>query len=52
METHQKTPEKGGEIEDLSEEEQFLRKKVMQKSTRPVHQIKKGQKLSLVKNLL
>src|SRR6266536_1108672 len=39
------------QIEDLSEEEQFLRKKVMQKSTKPVHQTK-DQKLSLVKNLL
>ncbi len=39
------------QIEDLSEEEQFLRKKVMQKSIKPVHQTK-DQKLSLVKNLL
>src|SRR6266536_4234906 len=39
------------QIEDLSEEEQFLRKKAMQKSIKPVHQIK-NQKLSLVKNLL
>src|SRR6266498_4819013 len=51
METQPKTPEKRGEIEDLSEEEQFLRKKAMQKSTKPVHQIK-DQKLSLIKNLL
>src|SRR6266487_5468512 len=63
METQPKTPEKRGkiedlqmsspeiQIEDLSEEEQFLRKKAMQKSTKPVHQIK-DQKLSLVKNLL
>src|SRR6266516_1953582 len=39
------------QIEDLSEEKQFLRKKTIQKSTKPVHQIK-DQKLSLVKNLL
>jgi len=39
------------QIEDLSEEKQFLRKKTMQKSTKPVHQTK-DQKLSLVKNLL
>ncbi len=39
------------QIEDLSEEKQFLRKKVIQKSTKPVHQTK-NQKLSLVKNLL
>src|SRR6266511_6189513 len=39
------------QIEDLSEEKLFLRKKIMQKSTEPVHQIK-DQKLSLVKNLL
>src|SRR6266536_1034586 len=39
------------QIEDLSEEEQFLRKKTIQKSTKPVHQTK-DQKLSLVKNLL
>src|SRR6266511_5040929 len=39
------------QIEDLSEEEQFLRKKAIQKSTKPVHQTK-DQKLSLVKNLL
>src|SRR6266487_3170569 len=63
METQPKTPEKRGEIvdlqmsspevriKDLSEEEQFLRKKAMQKSTKPVHQTK-DQKLSLVKNLL
>src|SRR6266487_6641300 len=63
METQPKTPEKRGEIEDLqisspeiqiedlSEEEQFLRKKAMQKSTKLVHQTK-DQKLSLVKNLL
>ncbi len=63
METQPKTPEKRGEIEDLqmsspevqiedlSEEEQFLRKKAMQKSTKPAHQTK-DQKLSLVKNLL
>src|SRR6266498_2604948 len=64
METQPKTPEKRGEIEDLqmsspevqieylSEEEQFLRKKkAMQKSIKPVHQTK-GQKLLLVKNLL
>ena len=38
-------------IKDLSEEEQFLRKKVIQKSTKPVHQTK-NQKLSLVINLL
>ncbi len=42
METQPKTPEKEGGIEDLSEEEQFLRKKVMQKSIKPVHQTKKG----------
>src|SRR6266536_3405050 len=63
METQPKTPEKREEIvdlqmsppevpiEDLSEEKLFLRKKTMQKSTKPVHQIK-DQKLSLVKNLL
>src|SRR6266511_2274321 len=63
METQLKTPKKRGEIEDvqisssevqiedLSEEKLFLRKKIMQKSTEPVHQIK-DQKLSLVKNLL
>ncbi len=63
METQPKTPEKRGEIidlqisspeiriEDLSEKEQFLRKKAMQKSTKPVHQTK-NQKLSLIKNLL
>src|SRR6266536_5972419 len=51
MKTQPKTPEKRGEIEDLSEEEQFLRKKAIQKSIKPVHQTK-GQKLSLVKNLL
>src|SRR6266511_3913142 len=63
METQPKTPEKRGEIvdlqmsppeiqiEDLSEEKQFLRKKTMQKSIKPVHQTK-DQKLSLVKNLL
>ncbi len=51
METQPKTPEKRGKIEDLSEEEQFLRKKVIQKSTKPVHQTK-NQKLSLIKNLL
>ncbi len=63
METQPKTPEKRGEIEDLqmsspevqiedlSEEEQFLRKKTIQKSTKPVHQIR-DQKLSLIKNLL
>ena len=39
------------QTEDLSEEKQFLRKKSMQKSTKPVHQ-PKDQKLSLVKNLL
>src|SRR6266511_2436300 len=39
------------QIEDLSEEEQFLRKKAIQKSTKSVHQIK-DQKLSLIKNLL
>ncbi len=39
------------QIEDLSEEKLFLRKKIMQKSTEPVHQIK-DQKLSLVKKLL
>src|SRR6266536_3426637 len=39
------------QIKDLSEEKQFLRKKIMQKSTKPVHQTK-DQKLSLVKNLL
>ena len=56
-------PEKRGEIEDLQmsssevqienllEEEQFLRKKAIQKSTKPVHQTK-NQKLSLIKNLL
>ncbi len=48
METQPKTPEKRGEIvdlqisspeiqiEDLSEEEQFLRKKIIQKSTKSV----------------
>ncbi len=51
METQQKSPEKRGEIEDLSEEEQFLQKKAMQKSTKPIHQTK-NQKFSLVKNLL
>src|SRR6266498_500618 len=63
METQPKTPKKRGEIEDLqisspdvqiedlSEEEQFLRKKAIQKSTKPIHQTK-DQKLSLVKNLL
>src|SRR6266498_2574795 len=35
------------QIEDLSEEKQFLRKKTIQKSTRPIHQTK-NQKLSLV----
>ncbi len=39
------------QIEDLSEEQLFLPKKVMQKSTKPVHQTK-DQKISLVKNLL
>src|SRR6266536_2797056 len=39
------------QIEDLSEKKLFLRKKTMQKSTKPVHQTK-DQKLSLVKNLL
>src|SRR6266511_5254915 len=39
------------QIEDLSEEKLFLRKKTLQKSTQPVHQTK-DQKLSLVKNLL
>src|SRR6266498_3319712 len=39
------------QIEDLSEEKLFLRKKIMQKSTEPVHQTK-DQKLLLVKNLL
>ncbi len=39
------------QIEDLSEEKQFLRKKTIQKLTKPVHQTK-DQKLSLVKNLL
>src|SRR6266498_4211477 len=39
------------QIEDLSEEKQFLRKKIIQKSTKPVHQTK-DQKLSLMKNLL
>src|SRR6266511_1537136 len=39
------------QIEDLLEEEQFLRKKIIQKSTKPVHQTK-DQKLSLMKNLL
>src|SRR6266496_5648197 len=38
-------------MEDLSEEKLFLRKKIMQKSIKPVHQTK-NQKLSLVKNLL
>src|SRR6266487_5201342 len=63
METQPKTPEKREkiedlqmsspktQIEDLSEEKLFLRKKTMQKSTKPVHQTK-DQKLSLVKNLL
>ena len=55
-------PEKRGEIEDLQisspevqiedlSEKQFLRKKTMQKLTKPVHQTK-DQKLLLVKNLL
>src|SRR6266536_3582103 len=39
------------QIEDLSEEKLFLRKKIMQKSIEPVHQTK-DQKLLLVKNLL
>src|SRR6266498_4301685 len=39
------------QIEDLSEEKLFLRKKTMQKSTKPVYQTK-DQKLLLVKNLL
>src|SRR6266511_5617552 len=39
------------QIEDLSKKKLFLRKKTMQKSTKPVHQTK-DQKLSLVKNLL
>ncbi len=39
------------QIKDLSEEKQFLRKKTIQKSTKPVHQTK-DQKLSLIKNLL
>src|SRR6266536_4494016 len=39
------------QTEDLSEEKLFLRKKIMQKSIKPVHQTK-DQKLSLVKNLL
>ena len=39
------------QIEDLSEEKLFLRKKTIQKSTKPVHQTK-NQKLSLIKNLL
>src|SRR6266498_59521 len=39
------------QIEDLSEEKLFLRKKTIQKSTKPVHQTK-DQKLSLIKNLL
>ena len=39
------------QIEDLSEEKLFLRKKIIQKSTEPVHQTK-DQKLSLIKNLL
>ena len=39
------------QIKNLSEEEQFLRKKAIQKSTKPIHQTK-DQKLSLVKNLL
>src|SRR6266498_1481148 len=63
IETQPKTPKKRGEIvdlqisspkihiEDLSEEKQFLRKKIIQKSIKPVHQTK-DQKLSLVKNLL
>src|SRR6266498_5658458 len=63
METQPKTPKKRGEIvdlqmsspevqiKDLSEEKLFLRKKIIQKSTEPVHQTK-DQKLSLVKNLL
>ncbi len=37
METQPKTLEKRGKIEDLLEEEQFLRKKIMQKSTRPAY---------------
>src|SRR6266536_3853333 len=39
------------QIKDLSKEKLFLRKKTIQKSTKPVHQTK-YQKLSLVKNLL
>src|SRR6266536_1428541 len=39
------------QIKDLSEEKLFLRKKIIQKSTEPVHQTK-DQKLSLIKNLL
>src|SRR6266511_5786092 len=39
------------QIKDLSEEKLFLRKKTIQKSTKPVHQTK-DQKLSLIKNLL
>ncbi len=39
------------QIEDLSEKKQFLQKKIIQKSTKPVHQTK-NQKLSLMKNLL
>ncbi len=39
------------QIKKLSEKEQFLRKKTIQKSTKPIHQTK-NQKLSLVKNLL
>ncbi len=62
IKTQPKTLEKRGDIdlqisspkiqiEDLSEEKQFLRKKTIQKSTRPIHQTK-NQKLSLVINLL
>src|SRR6266536_3044755 len=39
------------QIKDLSEEKLFLRKKTIQKSTKPIHQTK-DQKLSLIKNLL
>ncbi len=39
------------QIENLSEKEQFLRKKTIQKSPKPVHQTK-DQKFSLIKNLL
>src|SRR6266511_2473267 len=39
------------QIEDLSEKKLFLRKKTIQKPTKPVHQTK-NQKLSLIKNLL